>query len=605
MTWPLLRRELNKLADQRQLYVIRSLFALVILGGGCIAFALTLWEADFDPIRVLGQGRWMFDCMVYIQFASIAIATPLLVGNAITDESDRGTLSVLLVSNYTTTRVLFEKLVGRLVPIWIGLLASMPLIVIPYTIGGVTWKTILTAELLIFIGSIQLGAICIMCSAYCRDGSAALISCFLFAGVFYMADWWASIFAMFSLIAYIVFFPIFFLFLFYLWITGQDQQLEHVSTTLKTQTPRLLEFIEQFSCLPPHVYFAQTDPQLMLLYGSPIIASIAVFLLIARRLIAYRAIDARFATTASSGIWKSNIARRMLFSLLCRDHVARLPGDAPVAWRELQRKILKQPLITTLTLFCCAVLTIAIAFRGDLKWFTIGFWIASVVLMVSESVNAIVSERTRQTLPTLLTTPLSPSAIVRQKALGLRLLGLLLLIPFFILLSIGYDNSDFNASASFRLITDDGWFATHAEPLFPILAILVYLNGHIGGSICVYMVYLPMFSWLAMSVGLRCRNTLRGITITLAIITLWIVVPPIVLIGMSKLGFIDTGLAYAHLMMVSPGMVVAVLEEPTIRQAFPTPDWLIPLLGLPVHFVLWLVFRGLCLRDADRLLRRP
>ena len=122
---------------------------------------------------------------------------------------------------------------------------------------------------------------------------------------------------------------------------------------------------------------------------------------------------------------------------------ALLPDDKPIAWRETAKKSLGTVrylvrVLVAIELPTAFLLSIASESRtvnlnqglgvGTYLWFLI--WGIAAMLVAVSAASIVSGERTRQTLPVLLSTPMPGDEIVRELFAGVRRLITVLWIPF-------------------------------------------------------------------------------------------------------------------------------------------------------------------------------
>ena len=133
MTWlPIIERELRVRARRRAGYWTR--FG-VALGGVLICLPQLLFSGPFGATGTFGKG--MFDGIVAAAFL-LSCGACLLTAEAITTEQKEGTLGLLFLTRVKALDVLLGKLGSVGLTSLCGLLAFVPIMMIPILAGGVT-----------------------------------------------------------------------------------------------------------------------------------------------------------------------------------------------------------------------------------------------------------------------------------------------------------------------------------------------------------------------------------------------------------------------------------------------------------------------------------
>ncbi|MCG8584733.1 MAG: ABC transporter permease, partial [Pirellulales bacterium] len=342
-------------------------------------------------------------------------------------------------------------------------------------------------------------------------------------------------------------------------------------------------FVEGARGLPASKLFTST---------VPIILSAVVFLLLARIALVRRAFVDPKNFFLEVFRWLDRVFLRWNDRIggitLVRD-TSRLPVDRPVAWRETQKRslgtfrylfrvfvIIEVPV----AMLCLMVLMFESRNGGEpLRAVALFLWILSTLIVVLSASNSIASERSRETLDVLLTTPLSGREIVLQKAAGIRRLILVLSVPFLTVFLIVGGLIDARRSWS-------------SEPplwmWYPVVSTLTLA------------VTLPLAGWIAMWASLKAKTQMRAVAISVSIIAGWclwvfLLIPVIAIFEFH--GLLDD----EHLAYMSPAFMTMLTQGMLYTNSYVE----IALTALPFYAVVLLVVRALCLARADRYLGRP
>ncbi len=166
--WPVIVREVRVQARQKFTYTLRMLGAAAVLGA--LAFC-ALTRRGLMP----GQGGHIF---VYIHCTllwAIWILVPLSTADCVSRERREGTLGLLFLTNLTARDIVFAKGLAhglRALTLW---LAALPVVVIPFLIGGLPWQSVVLS-CAISLSSIVLAlAASVLASSYCREWHRSLV----------------------------------------------------------------------------------------------------------------------------------------------------------------------------------------------------------------------------------------------------------------------------------------------------------------------------------------------------------------------------------------------------------------------------------------------
>jgi ABC-type transport system involved in multi-copper enzyme maturation permease subunit len=534
---PLLRKELLEQAARPRTYVVRVVYAAGLLVCFGFFFREQLARLQRDPTAVFGTGKAVFELIVNIQFAGIFLFLPAMMAGVVTAEKERATLSLLLLTDLTAWEIVLQKYLGRLVPMAGFLLLSLPLLALAYSFGRIGTDDLQAGVFLLFLACFQVGALALMFSAYCRTTLAALVCTYVLGAAFFLL------------------FP---------------------------------------SLVCPPVIFARTRNSslgMVLLRGFVPALSTFFFLARARRFLVRRAFAPPGGVLLRAfqrldAFW-TRLNDRLAGGIVLLDDGGEAVGDAPVAWRETHKKALGRArylgrVIVFVELAILVVLSVAWA-GGErpenvATALVFALWVPALLVAVVQGVSAFVGERAARTLDVLLATPMTGAEIVRQKARGLRRTTLAVLIPFVTL-----------------FILEAALGSGFHSPRRSVRTILLYI---LPSSLAVF-VYLSLFGWVALRVGLRTRARGKAIVLALGITVGWIGGPVVAggVLG-REFGLLNPGVQTV-LQSVSPAVAVACLENSAHGTGIVL--WVHNLL---LHALALLSVRTICLARADRDLGR-
>ncbi|MBM4030598.1 MAG: hypothetical protein FJ291_02295 [Planctomycetes bacterium] len=555
---PILSKELIEQAARPRTYVVRVAFA-ALLFVVFIASAYSVTRRLEAGEAVTGSGRGLFQMLVLTLFAGIVLCLPATMSAAITEEKERRTLELLLLTRLRPRHILWEKYAGRLVPVLMFLILSLPLLAVCYAFGGLTADDLLIAAYVLFLTCLQVGALALMCSAWCRTSLSAFFTSYALLVVIYLLGW-----------------P----------LTSSGGWVDQ---TMLPLCPYVLLDARDFAS-------AFETSHLMLLSVVFFLVMARVFL-VRRAFVAPRRLLVAFFRRLDGFLERHGLALRFRRRRRHLRHWEDLPDRKPIGWREVARKPLVKPahlvyillLLEGPVLLFLLVLSLSekssepgvafIAPRGAL-------WEVGTAAVVGMSVNAISAERSAQTLEVLLTTPIAGRDIVRQKLHGVRRVIAVFFVPFGTL---------FLAQL---LRVQEGYASWRSSPAAVRLSF-------VGLSFLSVGLFLWQFAWLTMWMGLRTRSRSRAVVSSVVALLVWSAAP---LLGVAQAwsgNLHRPSLWDVFAPLTSPVGCIAVCE------VFPNPYWaeMSDALGFLfvavfLHAGVLFVFRFLCLRRADAYLGR-
>jgi ABC-type transport system involved in multi-copper enzyme maturation permease subunit len=562
---PLLVKELIEQAARPRTYAARVAY------GALLFLIVVLPQAHFfeassgNIANVLGAGRDLFEALVAVQFVGILLFLPALMCGRITQEKERDSLVLLLLTELSPAQIVLQKYFAGLLPMLTFLLLGLPLAAVAYAFGGFPPRELLLAAVTLLLACLQLGALALWCSALCRNTAGAFIATYAIAALFYLGPLGAAALA-------------------------------------RSLNPNLFKHPDFAILHVPPVLFGLSHSDswnvggirsgvIVVLTTTLLFLFLAVFHLPRRAFAPPARLGRRFFAWLDRGLQRVN---RLLGNVMLGRPALILPGDAPVLWREQRSRLMGRPTYLVRLLIAIEVPVVLLALQlGSpavghpyeqigLSVFAALFGIFGVLVLTVTAANTFVAERANQTIEVLLTTRLPAREIVRQKAHALRGLVLVFIIP---MLSIfGYEALLKSAMPAALLPSDKDsvW-------IYCLCALLTVA------------IYLPLVSWLALWVGLATRTRLRAIAVAMCMVVGWCFLPFVILGGIQGIDSTDSG---SWLFFASPLTVPVANELGDLHGFARTSPWIPVLVNFTLYGIVLHTIRTHCLTYADEYLRR-
>jgi ABC-type transport system involved in multi-copper enzyme maturation permease subunit len=515
--------------------------------------------------NVLGAGRDLFEMLVAVQFAGILLFLPALMCGRITQEKERDSLVLLLLTELSPAQIVLQKYFAGLVPMLTFLVLGLPLAAVAYAFGGFPPRELIMAAVTLLLACLQLGALALWCSSLCRNTAGAFIATYAIAVLFYLGPVGAVALAN----------------------EFHPNLVKHPDFVILHMPPALFTMSHSDSWkvggLRTGVAVVLTTTLLFLFF--------AVFHLPRRAFASPTRRGRRFFAWIDRGMHRVN---RLLGNVMLSRPALVLPGEAPVLWRERRSRLMGRPAYLVRLLIALEV-PVVLLVRGlgstqvgfpyeqiGLSIFAASFGTFGILALTVTATNTFVAERASQTLEVLLTTPLSAQEIVRQKARALRGLVLVFAVPLVTI--FGYE-------ALLESTVPAGLNPAGKDPTW------IYLVC----AVLTVAIYLPLVNWLALWIGLATRTRLRAIAIAMCVIVGWSVLPFIILGGILDL---EPSGSSSWLYFASPLTVPAANEIGGLHEFARTSSWMPVLVNFTLYGIILHAIRTHCLTHADEYLRR-
>jgi ABC-type transport system involved in cytochrome c biogenesis permease component len=186
---PVIERELRVAARSRQTYRNRFFATLGITG-------VLLWVFyDSRGVSQAALGNEIFDHVAYTSLCVALLAGFFHTADCISEERREGTLGLLFLTDLRSLHIVFGKLVANSIPAFFALATIVPVLGIPFLLGGITLGELERASIILLNGLWLSLAAGLLASALVKDDRAALLITFglialptMFAPMFHQGD---------------------------------------------------------------------------------------------------------------------------------------------------------------------------------------------------------------------------------------------------------------------------------------------------------------------------------------------------------------------------------------------------------------------------------
>ncbi|MEO1984940.1 MAG: hypothetical protein ABGZ24_30870 [Fuerstiella sp.] len=599
---PLLKRELLELAQRRRTYALRCLvlfvFALVFL-----LCYVEMTNSAQNLMQVLGQGNEITAFLFVTLMMVIYALNPALACTAITAEKEKQTLGLLIISKLTPGGIVLEKLASRMVPLFTLLLVSVPLFAMAYLFGGVTLSDSMMGLFIVFLTMLQVTAVAVFFSALLESGIAAFWCTYIALAVIYFTLPILHEMGLFSLDIVglpgeeFLLFPIYQMAMLVDFRRGHDGLLTLMLPTIGITLGFLVA--ARFAV----VRFS---------YGAAFsfVRQIKKTKATAVRLIQKQMGASEKAIEAAATQREERPQRQSIWSHL-------LSTSQPIAWREMRGTILGSrklqiAIIIGLFLFELSLLVIYSHDEEEISaCMSLGGLIFAVLLVMGLSCRLFATERERQTLDSLLTTPLTNRQLLGQKLAGINRLILVLLITFALFGVLNLLTTNVYTYMPGLQPGSSNWYANRVrvspfspfDPFFPKLAIR-FLICAVGNA----FIYLHLVKWIAVFFGMKLNTQMKAMLTSILVVLALCIIPTLIMV-LAMVATDNTPTDIPLFCFVSPAIIPAFNEVHEMHNVyrgswFPDSDAVVVITNFLIYGGLTLLLRMLVCRNLSGLLNR-
>ena len=160
MFGPILAREWMVAPRRASFYVQRATFVLVLFSLVCTAWALM---AGIQQVRNLGDlsrfGSMVFQIVMPLELIVTMFLAAVTAASAVSQEKDRRTLILLLLTRLSSSEIVLGKLTSSLIGIANLIFAALPLLLVISLLGGVSISQVLLGTLIVAVTSFWCAAL--------------------------------------------------------------------------------------------------------------------------------------------------------------------------------------------------------------------------------------------------------------------------------------------------------------------------------------------------------------------------------------------------------------------------------------------------------------
>jgi len=186
---PVFGREVVTVPRRTRLYVSRATYVTILFLLTCTAYALV---TGTQMIRNVSQqayfGAVLFQILAPLQLAWAMIFSALIAAGGVSQEKDRRTLVLLLLTNLSNSELVLGKLLASLLSVFVMLAAALPMFLFSTLFGGVAFEQIGRVFAVTLASALVAGSLA-STVAYWRETTFQALAWTALALVFWLAGW--------------------------------------------------------------------------------------------------------------------------------------------------------------------------------------------------------------------------------------------------------------------------------------------------------------------------------------------------------------------------------------------------------------------------------
>lgn len=184
---PVFTREIVTVPRRGRLYVARAAYVSALLVLMCTAWLLLAGTQVVRNVSDMARfGALLFQILAPLQLALAVFFSALLAASGVTQEKDRRTLVLLLLTNLTNSELVLGKLLASMLNVLVLLVASLPLFMLSALFGGVSFEQIARVFAVTFATALAAGSLGSLLALW-REKTFQTLALTVLALVFWLA----------------------------------------------------------------------------------------------------------------------------------------------------------------------------------------------------------------------------------------------------------------------------------------------------------------------------------------------------------------------------------------------------------------------------------
>ena len=176
---PVLARELKQRMRGRHVWLVITLYlavlAVILRWIYVAASRRGEFEGGVELLQSATIGRAVFQWLLFFMLLLVCFIVPGLTAGAISGERERQTLVSLQITLLRARSIVFGKLLASLAFVVLLIVASLPLVTVPFLVGGVSVSEMVRGLVMVLATAVTLACVGLACSALLRRTQAATV----------------------------------------------------------------------------------------------------------------------------------------------------------------------------------------------------------------------------------------------------------------------------------------------------------------------------------------------------------------------------------------------------------------------------------------------
>jgi len=181
---PVMQKDLRITSRNARFYWGLFAYEAILAIGFYVVFKIVLginssYSRYYDVTDVYKSFISFFPALMAIQAGIITIIIPVMTGSAITDEKGHQTFDILRTTPLSCTRIVTGKIMSSVIRTMTFVIAGIPIMAFSFIVGGLNWIHLPIFLLITIVYSFMLGSLGVMCSAYSKKTTGAIVKAYI------------------------------------------------------------------------------------------------------------------------------------------------------------------------------------------------------------------------------------------------------------------------------------------------------------------------------------------------------------------------------------------------------------------------------------------
>lgn len=175
---PVLSRELKQRMRGRHVWLVLTLYLTLLAVILRWVYVTASGDDQFDGVDLLASataGRAIFQWLLFFMLLLVCFIVPGITAGAISGERERQTLIALQLTLLRPRSIVVGKLLASLAFVVLLIVASLPLVTVPFLVGGVSVPEVMKGLVMVLATALTLACLSLACSALLRRTQAATV----------------------------------------------------------------------------------------------------------------------------------------------------------------------------------------------------------------------------------------------------------------------------------------------------------------------------------------------------------------------------------------------------------------------------------------------